>query len=1743
MSGSSLSVLGESTRLVPANSPAVFEIITSTSLVPDELSVHVISPSKRIVSSRVLPGSRSGIQQVEFVPTEVGTHVVEVAINGEKLISGPLIAKVYDAGLIQVADVSGGVVGQPVQFRVDASQAGEGQLEISINEGEVPNHVQVVGGGRCLVSFTPDQAKPHLIDIKFNGETVRGCPFVCSVADTSRVTLSLAHLELIPVNQSSSFHMGVAGGGAAELAVAVRGPTGELPVKVTGDIHAGFTAEFTPNQVGAHQISVDYNGRPVQGTPFVAKAFDATRVTVGTVARGSVGRPVTFSVDASEAGEGNLEITISARGLNIPTQVHPQGNAKFAVSFVPAEACDHVVNVAFNKRPVVGCPLIVGVGGGGTGPSVTLPGPGPVHRASTLLINHPGRLEDIEVNVEGPGGQAVPTQVQPLGNGQFRAEFVPRVVGEHRISVNVSGLPTAGSPYSAKVYDVQAIKVKESPSGVVGKPVTFLVETSQAGPGNLEVTVNGGRVPTSAQAQGAHTYAISFTPREATPHTVDLRFNGQDVPGSPFKCVVAPAARILAPETLDKVSVGRPCQFAVESPTSPTVEVLGPARRSLQVQVTPQIANPGKFDIAFTPLDVGDHSVEVRLGTAGSHVEGSPFLIKAYDANRVSVTDITDGTVGKPVSFSINASQAGAGNLEIIVAVNGRNVPNFVQSEGNARFKVNFKPTEAATHSLSVRFNGQAVPGSPFNCKVSPGNTQPRLPVSGNGIELAAVGAPAEIKLEGVVGSEPQILVTAPTGKVLQSKHSVHGDTLSAHFTPEIVGRHSVAILINDQHVIGSPFSCNVYDVSKVIVSGLPGRKDGLSRSMSDLSFREHGPAEVGKAVTFSVDAAQAGEGTLELVVSTQHTTVKAEVVACARGLYDVTFVPQSSEEHFVNITFNDMPVVGSPFMCPVTEATQYIHTGSIAMIDLPSESHHLEITDPNGQNLTYSVKNLKAEFPASQIGTYRIHILRGNEIIATRTTHVFDATKIEVTSAPEAVSHRPAVIGISLKNAGPGKLSATVKVGNRDIAHSVRQNSSNSNLWEVVFHPVNAAPHRITLSYNGVPKPGVLEVPVRAPGTEPWAGGLGLYQARVSKVTAFTIDTLGRLAREFDVVVSGPTGSALPVRCYQTKTGRLQAEFTALDVGPHRVEVLHQAKPLSGSPFTCQAFDAELVRISEMPREKSNVGERITFAMNARDAGLAELEIIATNPLSQTLPLQIITVDEFTQQISFLPTVSGVYQLSLAYGGVPVQGTPLGFAVGQVGPQPPPRAVGPGLEFAQVGERTSFTVSSAIQPRVQIEAAEGSVETQMMCPKPGDYIISYTPHWIGVYDIVISCGNQQLAGSPFQPTIVDPQAVRIIGGWSQYLDEAGRLKLPSKIAFDVTNAGTGTIDCVIAGRKVSGDKSGSRIRLDLSGEGISPGEHDINITFANIQLPESPKSIISLGDQVVLTGRGLAQAQCGEPATFNIDGSRAGHGNPEVTLHATETNLPIPVMLSLAGEKMWRAQYTIMSPGAYFLSVLWAGRPVKGCPLTVDARGGADASKVLCSGEGLRQGVVGREIRSWIDTRRAGPGELTAHCTGPRKVAYCELYDHGDATFTLNVKPQEAGRHALTIKYAGQHVPGSPFILRVAGAPDASKVRVYGPGIEHGVLATFQSRFICDTRGAGAGQLTVRVRGPKGAFRVEMQRESQKDRTILCKYDPTEPGDYRVEVKWAGELVPGSPFPVMIFDTQEELRRYINSL
>ena len=70
-------------------------------------------------------------------------------------------------------------------------------------------------------------------------------------------------------------------------------------------------------------------------------------------------------------------------------------------------------------------------------------------------------------------------------------------------------------------------------------------------------------------------------------------------------------------------------------------------------------------------------------------------------------------------TLTVDASKAGAGNLEIIVSVAGENVPNFVKAEGNAKFEVSCTPQVPDTHMISVKFNGEIVPGKcVFFCNI-----------------------------------------------------------------------------------------------------------------------------------------------------------------------------------------------------------------------------------------------------------------------------------------------------------------------------------------------------------------------------------------------------------------------------------------------------------------------------------------------------------------------------------------------------------------------------------------------------------------------------------------------------------------------------------------------------------------------------------------------------------------------------------------------------------------------------------------------------------------------------------------------------------------------------------------------------------------------------------------------------------------------------------------------------------------
>ena len=294
---------------------------------------------------------------------------------------------------------------------------------------------------------------------------------------------------------------------------------------------------------------------------------------------------------------------------------------------------------------------------------------------------------------------------------------------------------------------------------------------------------------------------------------------------------------------------------------------------------------------------------------------------------------------------------------------------------------------------------------------------------------------------------------------------------------------------------------------------------------------------------------------------------------------------------------------------------------------------------------------------------------------------------------------------------------------------------------------------------------------------------------------------------------------------------------------------------------------------------------------------------------------------------------------------------------------------------------------------------------------------VTYIPHEVGIFDVRVQWNKRDVAGSPFHPKIIDPARVRLIGGWLSLLDSQDRLELTpreeKRLAFDVSEAGPGRLRAELSHEgqpiEVGVDQNGPRARLLFTPPG--EGSYELCLWYSDLLLPNMPiygiAEPVNTGDhtRVTLRGHGLTTARCGDRSEFVIDGSLAGPGAPDVTM--TGTKADVNVALNHQGGGIWQAEYTPMVPGAYLLNVMWSDRQVRGCPLKVNVESVADASRVVCSGEGLRHGMVGNQIKSFIDTRRAGPGELTVTCMGPQKVALCDLEDHGDGTFTLNVRPQ----------------------------------------------------------------------------------------------------------------------------------------
>ena len=137
--------------------------------------------------------------------------------------------------------------------------------------------------------------------------------------------------------------------------------------------------------------------------------------------------------------------------------------------------------------------------------------------------------------------------------------------------------------------------------------------------------------------------------------------------------------------------------------------------------------------------------------------------------------------------------------------------------------------------------------------------------------------------------------------------------------------------------------------------------------------------------------------------------------------------------------------------------------------------------------------------------------------------------------------------------------------------------------------------------------------------------------------------------------------------------------------------------------------------------------------------------------------------------------------------------------------------------------------------------------------------------------------------------------------------------------------------------------------------------------------------------------------------------------------------------------------------------------------------------------------------------------------------------------TFSLSVCDQLSlflvtGKYDVHVKWNGRHIPKSPFRVEVGQDLDASQAYASGPGLQpEGIQAGKYTDFTVYTKGAGEGQVSVKVIDPRGGEDVDIIIEPQEDAQYFVEYQPVNAGKHTIKVMFGGQPISKSPFHVMV--------------
>ena len=1583
---SQFTATGEGLQKVIAREPAKFMLVGPESglVASGILEVKITGPdveSIMVNKARFNPKSPqsmvcvtdngNGSYAVEFSVPQSGDFSISIVCDKEEIPGSPFKISVLPPADASKCRVFGPaidnpntlVVGKAIDFKVDSTKAGTGELEVAAidpRSGRVEVFV-----AEDLSSSSTEKLHTVRIDPKFqggykvevfwSGTHIPHSPLQFVVNDPSQVMildLPDSSSFVARLGEAFTFKLDTRKAGKGELKVAAKLDSGKIDpfdIKLQPD---GVTfVSYTPKVSGRLELIVTFSGVNILPLPWTCDVANPGAFEVHPPAKYARLRDyVKFVISGlSKKDVRNVTVNAAHKDHNAQTKIEIGKDGTAVARFTGRHTGEYQVNVLVANKNIAGSPFTVKVADPN---ACTILGEIP----TILPVGHTRSFE-VDTKNAGPGELSYEVQ-ESNGEASNAVDCVMEAQKGTKHKVNIKGMEAGTVKLSLKWagFDIPRMPLEVCvPSsfqvvapkgfGKLKEYVKFtLTGVSSIGSGVDVTAVHSKHNATvkSDPAKEAGSCVVRFTPKHIGQYTIQAKHKGQHIDGSPFTVDIAdPDSCTFVGALPSEVHVGEMGAVTFDAskagsgtPTCMFQKLSGEA--NLQPKVRKE--GEGKYSILFVADGIGLYRMTAKW--AGYPLTGSnPFDVSFLDSSNVtwSCSELEAGLVkqGEMIKLMLDCKEGGTG-VPVVKASGPKSQYNVNTSDNeDGTFTISFTPLLIGKSKLEVFWGGKLIQGCPVEFEVVRAIEARTVTASGDGLRNALAGIPASIKIntpeEGLL-SRGVLKASMEGPEEATVNLTDNGDcTYGLEFVAPVKGDYKLTITSEDQPIYGSPFAIKVKQAPSAEQCAVIGLGDEMKWVVND-------------PVKFSVDTTKAGEGSLN-ISATQPNGESINVYAVkdfknGKKLHLLKFDPEIIGRYVVIVKWEEQPIPGCPFEFTVVDPSAVKVSGlpptnSIAQVN-EAFTFSVDFTDagddvPNvvvSPGGTHRPITLEASSTADRVYTYKytptvfghsiISVEFGNQDIkgSPFKFQVVDPSSLSVSMPKKdyAITCEPSTFFITGKL--EDKLSIMAHGPSADLAVDIVEKSPTSHIAS--FIPVEPGAYEVFVEYASsqatisrftinVADPSKCQILGDPPGT-----------LQVGTPAEFTVKTVGAGEGCLTVLVNGEEDNDL-IDCVIENEGKdtYTVKLTGKVVSESTVEVQWADVNIPKCPFKVNVCDANCCKAfgQVLMTGKGKAGEAITFTVVSQNAGKGKLAITAKGPTAN-------------------------------YEVEPVK-------------------------------KESMQEEEEEEGDDEADKAEEESDKEI-------YEVSFTPWEVGKTTIHVLWSKTDIPKSSFTVDVKSP-----IDTVCNATGEGLKRALAGQTAtFTIISSEVGLLEKNALRVSVMGVQSHAEVVIKDKNDGTyiveyvppTAGAYVASVAYYDRQIPGGPFKVMVVEGPQAEKCRAYGPALhpnslhiTGNPLEFYVDTAEAGSGELRVYIQGPGDYRPRHYT-AIDDKGVYSIKFDAQKVGKYYIVVAWAEKHIPGSPFKVKVHPGPDAKKVKVYGSGLQDGHLG------------APGE------GSKRLSVCDI-------------------------------------------------------------------------------------------------------------------------------------------------------